>query len=64
MNLLKHQELHMLQSKHFIQKARDLAPYLCDTSDEELKFQYRDSLRNLENFIEDKDEDTKLGPAN
>ena len=38
MNLLKHQELHRLESKHFIQKARDLAPHLCDTSDEELKF--------------------------
>ena len=55
MNLLKHQELHRLESKHFIQKARDLAPHLRDTSDEELKFQYLDSLRNLKNFIEDKD---------
>ena len=54
MNLLKHQELHILQSKHFIQKARDLAPHLCDTSDEELKFQYLDSLRNLKNYIDEK----------
>ena len=45
----------MLQSKHYIQKARDLAPHLCDTSDEELKFQYLDSMKNHENFIEDKD---------
>ena len=32
--------------------------HLCDTSEDELNFQYLDSLRNLENFIADKDEDT------
>ena len=52
MNLLKQQKRHMLQSKHFIIHS---APHLFDASDEELKFQYLDSLRNLKNFIEDKD---------
>ena len=47
-----------MQSKHFNQRAREIAPHLCDTSDEELKFQYKDSRRNLANFIADKDEDT------
>ena len=46
-----------VQSKIFIQKSRELAPELSAISNEELRFQYRDFLRKLESYIEDKDED-------
>ena len=45
-----------VQSKHFIQKSREIVPGIDDISDEEIRYQYRDFLRKLESYVEDKDE--------
>ena len=45
-----------VQSKHFIEKSREIVPGIDDISDEEIRYQYRDFLRKLEDYVEDKDE--------
>ena len=46
-----------MQTKHFIQKSREIVPGIADVSEEEIRYQYRDFLRKLESFVEDKDKE-------
>ena len=47
----------VVQTKHFIQKSREIVPGIADISDEEIRYQYSDFLRKLESFVEDKDKE-------